>query len=403
MAEPLESNGNGGRFRKHESCMTQLSTPHRAESQVSYSDFVHTGPGTLAGRFMRMFWQPVYRSQDLPAGRAKPIKIMGEEFTLYRGEGGTAHVIAQRCAHRQTQLSVGSVEGDCIRCFYHGWKYDASGQCVEQPAEEPGFAARIRIRSYPTEEYLGLIFAFLGEGSPPPLMRFPELETEGIIENHTFVRACNFFRHLELDPGHIAFVHRDSPEAESGLTGIPDVECHETDYGFVFFARRDDKVQIQHRLMPNASYFKVFPLDAESGWRDRVAWRVPVDDDHYVSFIADLVHVTGEAAERYKARHGPPPKRSGPSIPDLTSAVLAGKLRVDDVKDLGANVVFFQDEVALLAQGNIQSSGVDALGPADSLISLQRNLWQRELSALAAGRPLKEWKRPAQLVAATGV
>jgi 5,5'-dehydrodivanillate O-demethylase len=168
---------------------------------VSYSDFVHTGPGTLAGRFMRMFWQPVYRSQDLPAGRAKPIKIMGEEFTLYRGEGGTAHVIAQRCAHRQTQLSVGSVEGDCIRCFYHGWKYDALGQCVEQPAEEPGFAARIRIRSYPTEEYLGLIFAFLGEGSPPPLMRFPELETEGIIENHTFVRACNFFRHLELDPG----------------------------------------------------------------------------------------------------------------------------------------------------------------------------------------------------------
>ena len=290
-----------------------------------------------------------------------------------------------------------------MRCFYHGWKYDGSGQCVEQPAEEPAFAARIRIRSYPTKEYLGLIFAYVGEGSPPPLMRFPELETEGIIENLTFVRACNFFRHLELDPGHIAFVHRDSPEAESGLTGIPDVECHETDYGFVFFARRDEKVQVQHRLMPNASYFKVFPLDAESGWRDRVAWRVPVDDDHYVSFIADLVHVTGEAADRYKARHSGSAKRSGPSIAELTDSVLAGRLRVDEVKDLGASVVFFQDEVALLAQGSVETDAREELGAADSLVSLQRNLWKRELSALAAGRPLKEWKRPDRLVAETGV
>jgi len=372
-------------------------------AQLSYADFVRTGPGTLAGRFMRMFWHPLYRSQDLPRGRTMPIKIMGEEFTLYRGEGGTAHVLAQRCAHRRTQLSVGWVEGDCIRCFYHGWKYDGSGQCVEQPAEEASFAANIRIRSYPTEEYLGLIFAYLGEGAPPSLPRFPELEEEGVLENHTFVSACNFFRHLELDPAHIAFVHRDSPEAESGLTGTPDVECQETDYGFVFYARRDDKVQVQHRLMPNASYFKVFPMDEESGWRDRVAWRVPVDDDHYVSFIADLVHVTGEAARRYKERHCESTPPSGPSIPELVEAVLAGKLRVDQVKNLGAKVVFFQDDVALLAQGSIHNQRPEKLGAADSLVTLQRKLWMRELSDLAEGRPLKQWNRPARLVATTGV
>ena len=248
--------------------MTFISSSGAASSQVGYADFVRTDPGTLAGRFMRMFWHPIYRSQDLASGRRVPVKIMGEEFTLYRGESGVVHLLAHRCAHRGTQLSVGRVEGDCIRCFYHGWKYDGSGQCVEQPAEDVSFAAKIRIRSYPTEEYLGLVFAYLGEGSPPPMLRFPELEGEGVLENHTFVRACNFFRHLELDPAHIAFVHQDSPEAESGLTGIPTIECQETDYGFVFHARRDEKVQTQHRLMPNASYFKVFPMDAESGWRD---------------------------------------------------------------------------------------------------------------------------------------
>jgi 5,5'-dehydrodivanillate O-demethylase len=208
---------------------------------------------------------------------------------------------------------------------------------------------------------------------------------------------------LELDPAHIAFVHQDSPEAESGLTGIPTIECQETDYGFVFHARRDEKVQTQHRLMPNASYFKVFPMDAESGWRDRAAWRVPVDDDHYVSFIADLVHVTGEAARRYQERHSGSAKNSPPPIAELAQAVLAGKLNVEDVKDLGANVVFFQDEVALRAQGSVDSHNNEHLGPADSLVALQRELWARELTALAEGQPLKQWTRPAQLIATAGV
>ena len=370
---------------------------------LNSSDFAHTDPGTLAGRFMRMFWHPVYRAQDLPAGRVVPIKIMGEDFTLYRGEAGKAHLLAQRCAHRGTQLSVGKVEGDCVRCFYHGWKYDSSGQCVEQPAEEASFAEKIRIRSYATQEYLGLVFGYFGEAAPPPLPRYPELEEEGLLENHTFIRACNFFRHLELDPAHIAFVHRDSPEAESGLTGIPEVECQETDYGFVFYARRGEKEQIQHRLMPNVSYFKVFPMDAESGWRDRVAWRVPIDDGHYVSFIADLVHVTGEAMKRYKEHHTQSGNSPEHSIPKLVEEVLAGKLQIEDVTNLGARVVFFQDEAALMAQGSIAEHYEEHLGPADSLVILQRKIWSRELTALAEGRSIKRWARPSRLVASTGV
>src|SRR6476661_5158428 len=88
--------------------------PSMAEAE--YLDYEHTGPGTLAGRYLRSFWQPVSRAVDLAPGRAVPVRMMSEDFTLYRGEGGEPHMVAFRCAHRGTQLSVGWVEGDCIRC-----------------------------------------------------------------------------------------------------------------------------------------------------------------------------------------------------------------------------------------------------------------------------------------------
>ncbi len=387
----------------------------RRPSPAPYTDFVHVGPGTLAGRFLRRFWQPVARAADLPPGVARPIRLLGDDFTLYRGEGGTPHVVAFRCAHRGTQLSTGWVEGDCLRCFYHGWKYDGSGQCVEMPAEDRSFPPKVRIRSYPTAEYLGLIFAFFGDPErdttgalrPPPLPRYPELDEPGLLETGTFTRPCSYFNHLELDLIHIAFVHRDSPEAESGLVGVPRVECEETEYGFVMRAWRGDKAQVQHRIMPNVSYFKVYPKDVESGWRDRVAWRVPVDDERYVSFSVDLVHVTGEAARAYEARRAAAAAaaraRTVLPVTPTAQAVLAGQLRIEDVKDQVADLVFLQDEVVLCGQGAIPDHRDNHLQPSDTLVVLQREIWARELKALAEGRPLKAWRRPARLVAETGV
>jgi 5,5'-dehydrodivanillate O-demethylase oxygenase subunit len=83
-------------------------------------DLVRTGPGTPGGRFMRRFWMAVGRSQDLAKGTAKPIRIMSVDYTLYRGESGRAQVIDYRCAHRGAQMHLGWVEGDDIRCIYHG-------------------------------------------------------------------------------------------------------------------------------------------------------------------------------------------------------------------------------------------------------------------------------------------
>src|SRR5207245_10009652 len=117
-------------------------------THLSDIDITSTRPGTPGGRFMRQFWLAIHRSEDLPKGHAKPIRIMGEDFTLYRGESGRAQVFDYRCPHRGALLHLGWVEGDDIRCLYHGWKFDCSGQCVEQPAAERGFARNVKARCW---------------------------------------------------------------------------------------------------------------------------------------------------------------------------------------------------------------------------------------------------------------
>ncbi|HEX6510878.1 MAG TPA: Rieske 2Fe-2S domain-containing protein, partial [Chloroflexota bacterium] len=298
---------------------------------IAQDEYVRTGPGTLAGRFIRSFWQPVYLTRELEPGRAKPLRILGEDFTLYRGQGGAPHVVAFRCAHRGTQLSTGWVEDDCLRCFYHGWKYDASGQCVEMPAEDPSFPPKVRIAAYPTREYLGLIFAYFGEGDPPPFPRYPQLEREGVLRTETYLRECSYFNSIEnnMDEVHIAFAHRSSTFTKLGLNAaLPEISGEETDYGIVRYGKRPNGVtRLLHLVMPNLIVFQNAP-DAELGeteGADMFAWRVPVDDLTHRSFNISLAHPTGEAAERYRARNTQRQDRgAGGSVNELARAVLRG-------------------------------------------------------------------------------
>src|SRR5262249_25445253 len=223
----------------------RVATQPRA---VREADLEHVGPGPLAGRYRRRFWPPVSRARDLPAGRAKPITILGEQSTLYRGEDGTVHLVDFRCAHRGAQLSVGWVEGDCIRCRYHGWRYDGSGQCVELPGEDSRLARTVRLRAYPTREYVGLIFAYLGdEGGhaergdtaafrPPPFKQYPDLDAPGgTATDPPETLPCSFWNRFENDVAHIAWVHRSTSTRPNHLEFLVQrsEELEETDYGFV--------------------------------------------------------------------------------------------------------------------------------------------------------------------------
>lgn len=353
---------------------------------TDWSDFVHTGPGTLAGRYLRMFWHPVCLAKDLPAGRAIPLRIMGEDLTLYRGERGSVHPLAFRCAHRGTQLSTGWVEGDDLRCFYHGWKYAPSGQCIDQPAEAEPFCQKVRIRAYHAHEYLGLIFAYLGEGEPPPPPRFPDFEGEGVRQVMTQgIMGCNYFNRLEnaTDDAHLIFVH-----PQMRLTGPPRIHAKETDYGIeVRTDYPDGYVNVDFFQMPNISQFPVTPQDpAETSPRIQMVWRVPIDDAHYAAYGLQLIHATGEAALRLA---GPRELGGDHRIGD---AVLKGeRATVDLLKE--RNVFELQDYVAQVGQGAIADRAHERLGRSDVGVILLRKIWTRELRALAEGQPLKKWVR----------
>jgi 5,5'-dehydrodivanillate O-demethylase len=377
------------------------ATTERVEAtrqEAEWRDVAHTGPDTLAGRYMRHFWQPVYLSEDLLAGRAKPIRIMSEDFTLYRGEGGAAHLVAFRCAHRGTQLSTGWVEGDEIRCFYHGWKYDGSGQCTEQPAEPEPFCSRIRIRSYPVQEYLGLIWGYLGEGEAPAFRRFPQWEQESgtaiRVAHGGRVAPYSWVNIMENDPAHVPFVHRDT----AFFQDIPQVSAEETEYGSKETVTFTNRVGYVHRVMPNGRSF-VVPTP-EGGWTENLIFQVPVDDESHLGFGIGLNHLPdAEAVERFHERiarfraNADPIAQTimpGGRQVELGAKVLCGELRIEDVEDRQIGMAL-QDLVSQWGQGEIRDKSQDHLGRSDAGVVMLRGLWERDLRALAEGRAPSNW------------
>jgi len=379
-------------------------------AEISEKDLVKAGPGTLAGRYLRQFWQPVFLSADLPKGQAKPVRALGERFTLYRGDSGKTHLVGPRCAHRGAQLSAGWVEGECIRCMYHGWTFDGTGQCTEQPAEPPAFKEKVKIPGYPTQEYLGLVFAFLGEGAPPPPPRYPWFEEDGVLEADTYVRYSNYFYTLDnhSDEVHVVFAHRNTAFTRAGLAQVPTIDAEETEYGLRVLARAPSgKVRVNQLLMPNIIMFKSSPAKGDEGFSDRAAWRVPLDDDSHVSFGVDLRHLQGDAAKRYREAQAEEKARVKAlrlePVEVVAQQILDGRRNLEDPDILlRPDLVGIQDCVAQMGQPKIEEGPYEILGRSDRGVILYRNMWMRELAALAEGRPLKQWRVPEALTTQTG-
>jgi 5,5'-dehydrodivanillate O-demethylase oxygenase subunit len=360
-------------------------------------DFAHCGPGTLAGRYLRRFWHPVQISGALQAGRPMRAQLLGEFFTLWRGESGTVNLVQDRCPHRQTLLSLGWVAGENIRCFYHGWEFNGGGQCVAQPAEKANFATKVRIRSYPAREYLGLIFAYLGEGEPPEFRHFPELEDSAAgVTVHSHPVPCNYFQRVEndLDELHVHFVHNVTT-GPLGLDELPEIRVTETDYGIRREGIRSGSgrniTRIGHFMMPNISMVDLPPSPGHDYWTVTVSWRVPIDDESMMTYAIRLKG--GRQQGNGEKQHGG--GAIEPSPLQVTEDVLAGKLRVQDLDPSYPGLFQVQDNVALAGQGRITDRSQDWLGQSDVGVILLRRIFERELGALADGKPLKDWRRPA--------
>ncbi len=380
-----------------------MSTPQvLRRTRLSTTDFVGAGPGTPAGRYLRSFWQPIFHSVDLTPARPVPLRIMSESYTLYRGTSGQAFLIDFRCSHRGAQLSAGWVEGDELRCFYHGWKFAGDGRCVEQPAEDNAFCTKASIRSYPTREYLGLVFAFLGEGEPPAFPLYPQFEHfDGFVEIYTYFRECNYFQNLEnsLDMSHVGFVHGDNTAASTGIGHGKRLTAEESDWGVTYtYTRPDGQSRSQEFGMPNMFYMTALPTDAEVGWQESMFWFVPVDDERHIQFWLTRVRATGEVASRIRERRQKRRREIDLAHQQVCEDILAGHLAIRDVDPARVDLVQLQDDIAQVGQGRIANRDKERLAHGDVGVVAIRRLWSREVTAFIEGRPTKRWERTDAIV-----
>ena len=171
-----------------------------------------TGAGTPAGKLMRCYWQPAALVDELSDNRAlKPVRLLGESLVLFRDDNGRYGLLERACPHRGTDLAFGRLEHGGLRCAFHGWLFDVTGQCLETPAEPESsrLCANIRHKAYPVVEKSGILFAYMGPGEPPA---FPQFDCFTAPDSHTFafkgMIACNWLQSLEvgIDPAHTSFL-----------------------------------------------------------------------------------------------------------------------------------------------------------------------------------------------------
>ena len=107
-----------------------------------------TGPGTPMGAFMRRFWMPFMLSEEIAEPDCDPVRVrlLGEDLLAFRDSNGRVALVDQFCPHRRVSLFFGRNEECGIRCVYHGWKFDADGNCVDMPSEpaDSNFKDKVR-------------------------------------------------------------------------------------------------------------------------------------------------------------------------------------------------------------------------------------------------------------------
>jgi len=364
-------------------------------------DLATTQAGTPGGIFMRQFWMAVYESNQLPAGRAMPIRIMGDDYVIFRTQSGVAQVMAQRCPHRGAQMHLGWVQGEELRCVYHGWKFDCTGRCTEQPAEEPGYNEKVRIKTYPTGEHMGLIFAYFGDGEPPQFPPFPKPDGEGVIEVRPSTHVpCNYLQCFEnsMDEVHVAFTHAPGGSHTKIAQDLPIITAEETPWGMMRYGTRKDG-QVRHTLhyAPNAVRVFVPPfsgMDSVGGWPEIILIFTPVDDENCRWFATSKVYVTGEEAERYWAKRQQMEIEviNARPIMDVVHDIWSGKLMYEDVRH--PQLARVQDIAVQAGQGRIADRENEFLGRSDAGIVTWRRILQRELRAIANGVERKKWATP---------
>lgn len=364
---------------------------------------------------MRLYWQPIALAEELAADRPiKAVQLLGQDFVLFKDEHGKIALLDRDCPHRGADLSFGRLENGGLRCTFHGWLFDASGQCKEMPGEPEGsaFCSKIRQRSYPVQERNGIIFAYLGGGTPPA---FADLDCFLAPQTHAFAFKghieCNWLQALEvgIDPAHASFLHRfEEDEDPSGAYGKqfrstsadsdipmtkimrehnrPHIEVESTDCGLRLIALRKISDQQTHVRVTNLVFPHAFviPLSDEM---TITQWHVPMDDEScywYAIFTS-----FGEPVDHEEMRNQ---RLKLYTLPDYKSRKNRSnnygfdpeEQRNQTYTGMGEDINV-HDQWAIESQGRIQDRTREHLGQSDKAIIAYRKLLVQSIEQAQQG------------------
>ena len=274
-----------------------------------------TGPGAPMGEMIRRYWIPALLSEELPENECPPvrIKLLSERLLAFRDSQGRYGLIDEYCAHRGVSLWFGRNEECGLRCPYHGWKYDVTGQCIDVPSEpeESGFSKKIKLTSYPLVERGGILWTYMGPPEKQPPM--PEWEFISVPRTQTIttkrLQECNWLQALEggIDSSHVSFLHRGDLDSDPMFKGAegnrynladtrPIFEVVESPGGLYIGARRNAENgnyywRITQWVMPS---FTMIP--PRGGHSVHGHFWIPIDDENCWAWSFDY-HPTRELTE----------------------------------------------------------------------------------------------------------
>ncbi len=386
-------------------------------SQVQNDLMTRTGREDACGKLMRMYWQPAALVDELQGPRpVKAVKLLGENLVLFRDEQGRYGLIDRHCAHRGADLAFGRLENGGLRCAFHGWLFDVSGQCLETPAEprESVLCKNITQRAYPVVEKRGILWAYLGEGEPPA---FAEIDAFVAPDSHTFAFKghinCNWLQALEvgIDPAHASYLHRfyededpsgdaygkqfraASSDSDIPMTRMmrdyprPQIEVEGTDYGMRLFTLRKINEENTHVRVTNLvfPYAFVIPMSTEM---TITQWHVPIDDTScywyaiFTSFGKPVDHqqMRDQRLELYELPDYKPRIGRHNSY-GYNAAEQATKTFTGMGFDINVH-----DQWAIESQGRIQDRTREHLGTSDKAISAYRRLLRQAIEDYRQGK-----------------
>ena len=353
--------------------------------QPSYrAELTLVGPGTPMGELLRRYWHPIGLADDAGATPRK-LRVLGEDLILFRDGQGRAGLVYSRCAHRGAALYYGKAEERGIRCCYHGWLFDVSGHCLEQPCEEAGGMRRDKVRQpwYPLEERYGLIFAYLGPPEKKPLLpryacleelapgEFVEADDSSIGSGGAPIVPCNWLQHWEnvVDPFHVPILHGSSsgPQFVAQMGVMPKAWFETTARGVKVTSIRELEGGNVHRRITEAVLptLRVVPNPRVENYThvESIGWVLPIDDTSFRIYVAGRVTQNGQLGKMRSKMNGKP-------WGDLSEA---------------EHQRFPGDYEVQVGQGPISRHSEEHFVTSDKGIALLRRLLETQLEVVAQG------------------